>query len=108
MRSSTRGAGEDAVVGDERNPKADGGGRDPAITVVDLRGEGVAGSAAVVAKPSAERDRQVVGLRDLEQRDRALEASGPKLARARAKRAVAQFEDRLEGQDDGTAPTAAW
>ncbi len=80
-----RGAGEDAVVGDERNPKADGGGRDPAITVVDLRGEGVAGSAAVVAKPSAERDRQVVGLRDLNSEivlSRRRVRSSPELARS--------------------------
>jgi hypothetical protein len=67
-----RGVPEDAVFGQERDAEANRGCGDPAVAVVDVRGEGMTGAAAVIAELRADGDRQVVGLGDLELRDGAL------------------------------------
>jgi hypothetical protein len=71
---------EAPIVGHELHAKADCGGGDPSVAVVELVAEGVADLLAAQTKVGALGDHLVVGLHDGELRDAAFESTTPELA----------------------------
>lgn len=88
-------------MGDERHAEADGACRDPAIAVVELVAEGMAGLLAPQAELGAGGDHLVVGLDHSDLGDAGLRSPASQLAPPASQRAEAELHDRLEGEQGG-------